>query len=213
MFLSQNKIAPRIFFTAFFLIEFTSCGEKIFPRLEVQDSRIDEEKVEVRFSAPVKPSSIKDNFFFTKDDANIAGEFLFNGRNIIFYPIKRIEENHCYELAIQSGVEDFDGNSLEEEYKKKFYTKEDLSAPEVSKIENITDEEGNTTTLKISFTKEMDEFSFDENFSISPSQNFIAKWNEAKNTVVSIFCPSRMTFANGEDRDFRLSRDFSAFLC
>ena len=187
MFLSQNKIAPRIFFTAFFLIEFASCGEKIFPRLEVQDSRIDEEKVEVRFSAPVKPSSIKENFFFTQDDVNIAGEFLFNGRDIIFYPVKKIEENYCYEITIQSGVEDFDGNSLEEEYKKKFYTKEDLSAPEVSKIENITDEEGNTTTLKISFTKEMDEFSFDENFSISPSQNFIAKWNEAKNTVELFF--------------------------
>ena len=27
-----------------------------------------------------------------------------------------------------------------------------------------------------------------------------------------IFCPSRMTFAVGDDRDFKLSKDFSAFL-
>lgn len=187
MFLSQNKIVPRIFFTALFLIEFASCGEKIFPRLEVQDSRIDGEKVEVRFSAAVKPSSIKENFFFTQDNVNVAGEFLFNGRDITFYPVKKIDENHCYEITIQNGVEDFDGNSLEEEYKKKFYTKEDLSPPEVSKIENITDEEGNTTSLKISFTKEMDACSFDENFSISPSHTFIARWNETKDAVEIFF--------------------------
>ncbi len=187
MFLSKNKITTRIFFTALFLIEFASCGEKIFPRLEVQDSRIDGEKVEVRFSAPAKPSSIKENFFFTQDNVNIAGEFLFNGCDIIFYPVKKIEENHCYEITIQTGVEDFDGNSLEEEYKKKFYTKEDVSPPEVSKIENVTDAEGNTTSLKIAFTKEMDAFSFDENFSISPSHNFIAKWNETKDAVEIFF--------------------------
>lgn len=187
MLLHKGKIAARIFFAAFFLLELASCGEKIFPRLEVQDSRIDGEKVEVRFSAPVKPSSIKENFFFTQDDTSIAGEFSFDEREMIFHPKDAISENHCYEIVIQSGVEDFDGNSLEEDYKKKFYTKEDLTPPEISKIEKITGEGGNTTSLKISFTKEMDEFSFDENFSLAPSQKFITKWNDAKNAVEIFF--------------------------
>ena len=187
MFLHKDKMTPRIFFAALFLVGLASCGEKIFPRLEVQDSRIVGEKVEVRFSAPVRPSSVKENFFFTQDDANIAGEFSFNGRDIIFFPKEAIAENHCYEIAIQSGVEDFDGNSLEEDYKKKFYTKEDLTPPEISKIENITDEDGNTTSLQISFTKEIDEFSFDENFSIAPSQKFITKWNDVKDAVEVLF--------------------------
>ena len=30
---------------------------------------------------------------------------------------------------------------------------------------------------------------------------------------ISIFMPSRMTFALGEDKDFRLSSDFSALTC
>lgn len=187
MLLHKDKITRRILFVAFILAWLSSCGEKIFPRLEVQDSSIDSEKAEVLFSAPVKPSSLKENFIFTQDDANIAGEFFFEGRKIIFYPNEAITENHCYEITVQSGVEDFDGNSLEEDYKKKFYTKEDLTPPKISKIENITDDDGNTTSLKISFTKEMDEFSFDENFSLEPPQRFITKWNDTKDAVELFF--------------------------
>lgn len=194
MFFYKNKINSKtqnafcsLAFT--FLLAFTlaSCGQNFFPEFKVENSCLENGKAVVNFSAPVRVQSIKENFYFTQDGNNVDGEFSFAGSRVAFTPVNTIEENHCYEILIYTGAEDIDGNSLEKEYKRQFYTKDDLSRPQVLHIENILNAEGKTNALKIQFNKKMNEQSFVENFSIEPSAAFITKWNNAGDTVELLF--------------------------
>ena len=158
-----------------------SCADNIFEDFAVTNSFLAGNKFCAIFSAPVDPSSAKENFLFTEDDVQIDGETLFSENAMFFLPKKGILENHSYKAQIFSGVKDKRGNSLQRDYANTFHTKKDLSRPKVllAKIEG--------GALAIEFSKAINQKSFLDNFSIEPQKEFFARWNESVSKVTLEF--------------------------
>lgn len=189
MFLHFNrKIARRLKAAGAFMtigaaacLALNSCADAFFEEFTVKSSFLQEGKAVVVFSSPVDASSAKNNFLFAQDDERIEGNFYFAGSSMIFEPITKISENHCYKITIYSGAMDKKGNELVYDYSNTFYTKSDLEKPSVVSAFIIAD------CLQIEFSKSVDQKSFLESFSIAPEKDFFVDWNNEKNKATISF--------------------------
>ena len=183
--LGRGKSLGKVYWAALFLglLGLQSCADYFFPEFKVEASYLEDGKALVVFSAEVNPTSAMKNFLFAEDEKEIEGRLDFLGEKIVFYPKEKIKPNHTYKIMVYSGAQDANGNTLQRDYKKVFYTKEDLAPPRVIEIKTIEGSDKNTGALSISFDKEIDQESFYENFSLEPSADFFANWSADKKTV------------------------------
>ena len=187
--LGRAKNFCKVYWAALFLVltGLESCGDYFFPEFKVKDSYLEEDKAIVVFSAEANPSSAMKNFLFSQDDEEVEGKLDFLGDKMFFYPKEKISENHCYKIMLYSGVQDINGNTLQNDYKKVIYTKDDLSRPCVLDIKAIEDDDKNAEALEILFNKEIDQESFAANFSIEPDADFFANWSDQNKKLLIKF--------------------------
>ncbi|MBO7123512.1 MAG: Ig-like domain-containing protein [Treponema sp.] len=169
-----------------------SCSDNFFPEFKVEEACLQGGKALVVFSAPVNPTSAMNNFLFSEDERQVEGELSFFGNALLFSPKDEIAENHCYTITVYSGTQDNDGNTLQRDYKKTFFTKNDLSPPQTIQIKAEEDTDGNTLALKIRFNKQMNKESFLENFSIEPAADYFVVWSDDQMTATVKFKESLM---------------------
>lgn len=155
---------------------FMSCADQLFPEFSVENSYLDSEKAVVVFSAEVNPVSMKKSFLFAEDEKEIEGTIDFHGSKILFFPKETISENHCYKIVVYSGAQDINGNTLQKDYKKCFYTKSDLAAPKIIRIQNIVNGNNETQALEIQFDKKIKQESFANCFSLEPAADAFYNW-------------------------------------
>lgn len=164
-----------------------SCSDCFFPEFKAVDSYLQGGKAVVLFSAPVNPLSAMKNFLFSEDERQIDGELSFIGNALLFTPKDEIMSNHCYKITVYSGAQDKDGNTLQRDYKKTFFTKVDLSSPQVVQVTAEKDADENTRALKIRFNKQINKESFLESFSMEPAADFIVTWSDNQMTATMQF--------------------------
>lgn len=180
----KNAKAAALFWAIFaFGFLFQSCADSFFPEFTVRNSYLDGQKAVVLFSAQVNPISAMKNFLFAEDERQIEGKLDFFENALIFVPNEQISENHCYKIAVYSGAQDLDGNTLQRDYQKTFYTKNDLTPPIVVQAKTLEDSEKNTYELQIFFNKEINKKSFDESFSMEPEAESFVTWTEDGKTA------------------------------
>ncbi|MBR5964935.1 MAG: Ig-like domain-containing protein [Treponema sp.] len=179
----------QVYWAALFLglLGLQSCADYFFPEFKVEDSALEEQKALVTFSANVNPTSAMKNFLFAEDDKEIEGRLDFCGNKLFFYPKETISPNHCYKITVYSGAQDENGNTLQTDYKKIFYTKDDLTSPCVAEIKTIEDSDQNTEGLSITFNKAINQESFCSCFSLEPSADYFANWSDDKKSVLVKF--------------------------
>lgn len=174
--------------SAFVFLSF-SCGHIILPPLEVVSCKFNDNGVELEFSKPPKQSSFRSAFSLTEDENVVSGNIVFSKTKVSFIPEKGIRKDMDYRIVILSELEDEYGRSMLEDFVLKHTTKTDSQHPEISsvfpkngqvvEVENHIDFPG----IKINFSEPVDKYSFDDSFSVSPSFDFFASFNEAEDVV------------------------------
>ncbi|MDR0449688.1 MAG: Ig-like domain-containing protein [Treponema sp.] len=162
------------------------CGSWLLPPLEVLSVSTQGE-LEIGFSAPPAPASIRKAFSMTEDGADLGGDFEFRGSRMIYRPVNGLREGREYFVLIGTEAEDEKGNSLEREFRYRFRTKEDSEGPLVVSIdpgdESVLTRPPETIFLR--FSEPVEPQSFGEALRISPSLNHILRW-DAEGAAVEI---------------------------
>lgn len=154
------------------------CGSWLLPPLEVL-SVSTEGDLKIDFSAPPTPASIRKAFSMTEDGADLSGDFGFQGKRVVYYPVNGLREGREYFVLIGTEAEDEKGNSLEREFRYRFHTKKDTEGPLVIRMEPA-DESILTLppeTISLRFSKPVDPASFGEALRISPSLEHLLRWD------------------------------------
>ena len=101
-----------------------SCAQWLLPPLRVLSCSLEEERggLFFRFSASPKEESILKAFSMTEDGRRLEGRFVFAGEETRFYPVNGIGEGRTYRVSLSTVAEDRQGNSLEEDYHREFFT-------------------------------------------------------------------------------------------
>ncbi|MDR1893336.1 MAG: Ig-like domain-containing protein [Spirochaetales bacterium] len=185
----NKRFAPRLGFiraAVLFLPGLFSCGMWLLPPLEVESVSIGE-AVEILFSAAVEPGAVRRAFSLTEDNNSMEGQFVITSRSLTFTPFNGIKANHKYEIRLSTLAEDLQGNSLVREFRHVFYTKDDLTPPEILSV--FPDNEESCPVppsfLSFTFSKSVDPLTFERAFSLSPSLDLIPLWTE-NNTQVRL---------------------------
>ncbi len=164
-----------------------SCSEFFFREFTVEDACIKDGAFCITLSSQIDEKSLEESFCVTEDEIQVKGQRETAGNIIFFYPADGITDNHKYSVILYAGARDLDGNSLQNNYKKIFYAKEDLTPPAVANIECIVRNDKVIQGVSIDFNKPLDKMSFEKNFSITPSLSFISRWNTEQTKVCIIF--------------------------
>jgi hypothetical protein len=156
----------------------SGCPHWLLPPLEVLSCSLDDGGVRVLFSVPPTETSIHKAFSMTEDGETLEGRFLFETEELRFYPVNGIRENREYTVTIGVIAEDHRGNSLETEFRRDFFTKEEREAPGITAIfpadESTLTEE--PAEIRLCFSEAIDPLSFEEALRISPSFPYVIQW-------------------------------------
>jgi hypothetical protein len=114
----------------------------------------------------------------TEDGQSLEGRFVFEGEKLRFYPVNGIRENRKYTVSIGLIAEDRWGNSLEEEYRRDFFTGAEGEAPEVRVMVPAN---GSTLAqtpagIRLYFSEAVDPPSLEEALGISPAFPYALQW-------------------------------------
>jgi hypothetical protein len=155
-----------------------SCGDLLLPPLEVISIHA-EDDVKILFSAQPSTVSIRRAFSLTEDGMNLSGDFLFDGKYVVFTPVNGIQKNHEYAVTITTIAEDEKGNSLLNDFVYQFYTKPVTEPPVILSVfpENESIILTELSAIVFTFSKSVSEHSFTRAFKISPSVNYLLEWN------------------------------------
>jgi hypothetical protein len=158
----------------------SGCPQWLLPPLRVLSCSLDTEGVLLRFSAAPTEISIHKSFAMTEDGQALEGRFVFEGEDLSFYPLNGIRENRAYTVSIGVIAEDGRGNSLEQEFRRDFFTGTEREAP---RVESIVPAEGSVLTerpeeILLRFSEAVDPASLEEALRISPSFPYALQWEE-----------------------------------
>ena len=179
----------RIFFcsiiiTALFII---SCAEVQFQEFKVEECNITSESVEVVFSNNPNQYLFVKSFSMKEDSIDVTGVFVFDNKKAFFYPDDGIKDKYFYEITITTSAEDVEGNSLAKDYRTTYTTRTEFERPRIIQVtpghETKSDED--ITEISIAFSESIDDISFRNSLSFSPSFDYTYFW-ENDNSVVHI---------------------------
>jgi len=184
--IAMRRFALFACFAALICVE--SCGNLFFPPLEIESVSIKEgyvnvadiEHIEVVFSKEPEIRSIEQAFSLTENGALVQGSFVFNGRNMKFRPLMKLNENKDFVLKITTDAEDTSGISLENDFVLYFTSKKKHDSPEVVSIspENQSVTENEPEAIEIVFSKAIDKDSFVNALSITPGFDYLLDWTD-----------------------------------
>lgn len=171
-----------IFLFTFFLV---SCAELQFPYFKIEKCNFNSNNVEVMFSNEPNQYLFVKNFSIKEDSNELSGVFSFSGSKVIFYPDDEIKDNYLYEVTISATAEDIYGNSLAEDYKTTYSTRNEFIRPSVLKISSEHESQltSEITEIKIVFSEPIDDISFRNSLSFSPSFDYVYSWENDNSTV------------------------------
>jgi hypothetical protein len=160
----------------------SGCAQLLLPPLRVLSCSLDDnipgDGVLIRFSAVPTEASILKAFSMSEDGKGLEGKFSFGGRELRFFPVNGISAGREYVISISTVAEDERGNSLEKEYRRVFFTKTDLEAPNITAIfpadESILSEY--PEDIRLFFTEAVDPNSLEKALQISPSISYAIHW-------------------------------------
>jgi hypothetical protein len=166
-------------------IIFCSCGSYVFPCLEIINISIESNRLVVSFNSVPERNSLISAFTFSCDSFLLDGEFAFDQKDLLFYPIESIKDGHDYIVEISTEAEDVHGLSLFQKYIYKFSTKKEFSPPEIRSItpKNEEEVEGAVDKVTIEFSEPINEISFINSLSIKPSIDYFLYWKENNSCV------------------------------
>lgn len=177
----------------FFIFLFMSCAEIQFPAFVVEDCTFTLNSVEITFSNVPNQYLFIKSFSIKEDSDDLVGLFEFSDNKAIFYPNDGIKNNYLYEITISTNAEDTNGNSLEKDYKTTYTTRTEFIRPSIVKItpghETQTDNE--ITEIIIEFSEPIDDVSFRNSLSFSPSFDYTYFWNN-DSSIVHIFPTAKL---------------------
>ncbi|MBP3709573.1 MAG: Ig-like domain-containing protein [Treponema sp.] len=168
---------------------FSSCASWLLPPLEIVAVYENDNAVAILFSLEPDRNALIDAFSFSEDGAVCSGKFCFNNKEVVFYPANGIALGHVYEISITTNAESVLGRSLMETFVHTFIKKDDLSRPRVVSIvpENETMLADSIAEITISFSKPVEQHSFQDAFSIKPAASNRLVWNEQRDCVKVCF--------------------------
>lgn len=186
--MSTYKNFIRVGFFCLFSFSFFSCGFFLVPPLEVITSTFDEKGVIIEFSRSPTSFSLKNGFSLTKDDENLTGQFYFYDNFVRFEPQKGIQKNFEYKLKLSSEIEDKKGISMLNDYYHTHSTRIEEVAPWVKSITPsdgtvFFDDNQKINHIEFTFSEGIDPASFDSNFRIEPSVDYVSTFSECGSIV------------------------------
>jgi len=134
----------------------------------------------VDFSEPMDADSVEASFIMSPAT---EVEFLWNdeGTQLVVLPAGSLEYNTDYKFTIGTEASDLAGNPLETQYEVMFSTEEEVDTePPLVEATMPVDGEENVpvdTTIKISFTEEMDKVSVENAIHVNPDFVYEYFWN------------------------------------
>lgn len=171
-----------------FIFLFMSCAEVQFPEFVVEDCTFTSDSVEITFSNEPNQYLFINSFSIKEDSDDVIGLFEFSDTKAIFYPNDGIKNNYLYEITITTNAEDTNGNSLEKDYKTTYTTRTEFVRPSIVKIipGHETQTDNGIKEIIIEFSEPIDDVSFRNAISFSPSFDYVYSWEE-NNATVHIF--------------------------
>ena len=178
----------RLFYSSiiiFFVSLLLSCAQIQFPEFEVKDCSFASDSVEITFSNEPNQYLFIKSFSIKEDSEDVIGIFEFIDTKVIFYPNDGIKNNYLYEIVITNSAEDVNGNSLEKDYKTTYTTRAEFVRPSIVKITpgHETQIDNGITEITIVFSEPIDDVSFRNALSFSPSFDYVYSWEENGATV------------------------------
>jgi hypothetical protein len=85
--------------------------------------------VSMIFSHAPDTASVERNFSLTADGNRVKGNFLWNGRKLIFSPLMPIDKNTDYVLSLSADAHDTKGLSMDEAFSREFTTRAENIRP------------------------------------------------------------------------------------
>jgi hypothetical protein len=154
-----------------------SCGDLLLPPLEVVSIHAKDD-IRIIFSARPSAVSIRKAFSITEDGMNLNGDFLFDGKHVVFTPVNGIQKNHAYTVTITAIAEDEKGNSLLNDFIYQFYTKPVTEPPVILSVfpQNESVILTELSAIVLTFSKPVSERSFARAFKIAPSVDCLLEW-------------------------------------
>ena len=142
----------------------------------------------LRFSARADRSSIEEAFSLTMDGDLVQGDFAWDGDVMRFVPAQRLERNHEYEIRLDTGAENENGVSLDEEFIHTFSTKTEDGRPALL---SVTPADGAALTdryarVEMSFSEAVDRDSLYGAFSLNPSVRGRFDWSAGDSTCAFV---------------------------
>ncbi len=178
----------RKFFIALSSTLLMSCDSFFFSPLEVLSVEMNK-NITITFNKDISYDSLNKNFNLYSEESTVKGIIRAEGNIVYFFPEENFTPENNYTLKLCKALESRDGFSMLSDYVKEFELKKSSSSPFVQNIdpsnfENVTEE---LSYIFLEFSKSIDEKSFYEAFSISPSCNFRVFFDEQKKQVKVCF--------------------------
>lgn len=176
-----------------FIFLFMSCAEVQFPEFVVEDCTFTSDSVEITFSNEPNQYLFINSFSIKEDSDDVIGLFEFSDTKAIFYPNDGIKNNYLYEITITTNAEDTNGNSLEKDYKTTYTTRTEFVRPSIVNIipGHETQTDNGIEEIIIEFSEPIDDVSFRNSLSFSPSFDYTYSWDN-NGTTVHIFPTAKL---------------------
>jgi hypothetical protein len=178
------------------LLLLCSCAQWLLPPLRVLSCSLEEDREGIffHFSAVPKEESILKAFSMTEDGRRLEGRFVFTGEETQFYPVNGIGEGRTYTVSLSTAAEDQQGNSLEEDYHREFFTGAEGEAPH---IVLVLPADGSVLAeapeeIRLCFSEAVDPLSFEEALGINPSPSYVIRWEGDREVFIRPVKPMDM---------------------
>jgi hypothetical protein len=136
--------------------------------------------ITVCFSNSMNRPLCEEAFSLTRDADRVRGHFSWREQDsvLVFFPVVPVSKGCRYTLEVAAAAEDIYGNSLAESFTFRFVTGEELIPPDVLSHAPADGATGISPreSIRIVFSEPIDEASFYNGFSLSPSVSGGFQW-------------------------------------
>ncbi|MDR0503398.1 MAG: Ig-like domain-containing protein [Treponema sp.] len=145
--------------------------------------------VSLTFSHDPDRTSVERRFLLTGNDKQIAGTFLWEGREMIFAPRAPLEINTDYRLYLEKEARDVKGLSMETVFEREFSTRPDNTYPEIlSCFPDMYAQSGDVRTeVRLEYSAPVTLETVYDNVSFKPFKDGV--WRLEDDGMISVFSP------------------------
>lgn len=172
--LNKNYVLFNLLLLVSYLI--SSCGFLNFDLLEIECSVSEtdlyyfEDEIILKFSFPIEEASFEKNVRLSKDGGNAEINFEWNEQAVKIWPKENWSLGSLYTLELEGNIDTKNKGTFKENLSRTFYYGEkdkflNLESVSVQKDDEVSDFE----KITFVFNKDVNQYSFLKNFSITPS--------------------------------------------